>query len=125
MTWQANIAEIVEVAWWLVVAGLAGSQAADTWTSASIFRRCQDWLKSRKERSQGLQWFLAELMTCPYCLSHWTAAICLGLGFSGAWWARVPVLWLAAVRIATLTARQPDLLLDETGAVDRIEVMDE
>lgn len=79
----------------LVCAALAVNQVIETWQHGSIFRA---WY-ARAEARDG---FVAELLTCPFCLGHWVALLVV-VGFlivpAGA---RILILALAVTRLAQL-----------------------
>ncbi len=121
----------------LVIAAIAGWQAVETWHHGSIFGGPKAWLwvyRENKDRS----WVgrkIAELLTCPFCLSHWTctAAVLVMLLTEGnsAW--KLPVYCLAAIRVAQLLndlshslTRSPsgDIEIDLTKQVE-MRVLDE
>jgi hypothetical protein len=97
----------------IIITALANSQVIDTWINGSIFRKPRQFIrllgKKRRRKSKNRSWVLraaSELLLCPLCLSHWTAAVLLG----GAHWAwdfqvRAPawvILWLAVVGLSRL-----------------------
>jgi hypothetical protein len=55
----------------LVILAIATATVSMTVTMASIFRFLREWF----EDEEGFRGWLGELLTCPYCLSHWTAAL--------------------------------------------------
>ena len=57
--------------WFILL--LALSAISDTWHYGSIFASAHSWVESHKPR-----WW-AELLSCPFCLSHWLAAASLVL----------------------------------------------
>lgn len=106
----------------VAIAGMGGYQIADTWVAGSIFKRPQEWLRKRRAKSK-----VAELLTCSFCLAHWTVLICLLLLLLTSWDSpcRWPVYWFAAVKVALLVQRDEEIVLDQTAEVAGIEVMDE
>lgn len=122
----------------LLVAALAGCQAVETWHHGSLFRGVRSWLWT--VRNDEKRWWLArksaELLTCPFCLSHWTCAAAVVAMFLTDWdssW-RLPVYGLAAVRLAQLLndishplTRSPsdETEIDQTADVDEFSVVDD
>lgn len=85
----------------ILVAGLAGNQLTET-----IHHGEGPWQVLAKSRAWGEQldgWLapVGELLSCPFCLSHWTCAVCIfTLG-----WSQFPipvllVLSFAATRVS-------------------------
>ena len=124
----------------LFVAALAGCQVTETWHHGSVFRGVRARLKSIRYDGNR-RWpvrKLSELLTCPFCLSHWTCFVCvltLCLADWGSIW-RLPVYGFAVTRIAQLVndvthgiTRSPESVeeteIDETAEVDRFEVVDD
>lgn len=116
-----EIVEIADIVLSVAATGMAASQIADTWVNGGIFRRPQKWLRKHRER------FLGELLTCPFCLSHWLVlaglAICLLTDRDSL--TRIPIYLFAAVKVAVLLLRDEEVTIDQTAEVDGIEVMDE
>jgi len=88
--------------WLLLLAVAANWQLVETWHHGELFARARAWFEARG----GLS---AELVGCPFCLSHWTAilvtAVVAGSELSNHgsvdWWL-VPLFWLAVVRLSNL-----------------------
>ena len=112
----------------LLMSALANWQAVETYHHGAIFAT----VRARYEDRLG---FLAELIGCPFCLSHWTAMIFTALAFnspvvtsgSESWWL-VPAFWLATVRLSNVfndlthavcrTPRIDKELLESTGLLN-------
>lgn len=71
----------------------AGSAITMTLTKGSIFASLRDWLADRP--------FLGQLISCPYCTSHWVAAAIVWAtgwrAFDGNPWLTYPVTVFALV----------------------------
>lgn len=89
----------------LVVCALANWQMVETWHHGSIFASA----RARVEMYQGSFW--ADLLSCPFCLSHWTAggltilAMALAQQVCAApfaWFLLTPALSLAVTRLSNL-----------------------
>lgn len=63
---------------WLIVAALASSGFAITTTKSHLAFDFQDWLANRN----APKW-LQQLFSCPYCMSHYPAAIFAFQGATG------------------------------------------
>ncbi len=124
----------------LLVAALAGCQVTETWHHGGIFRGVRAKLKSVQDdgsRSWPVR-RLSELLTCPFCSSHWVCFACVLVMWLADWdsfW-RLPVYGFAVTRIAQLVSdathgivRSPESAeteeVDQTAEVDRFEVVDE
>jgi hypothetical protein len=120
---EFDLSEVVRIVLAVLLAGFAGSQVADTWLNGSLFAKPVKWLHKRREHS-----WAAELLTCGFCLRHWTTLICYV--FVMPWqadvtWLRVAfdiVCWLAAVRVSVLFEREVVEEIDEREAVEAIEI---
>lgn len=92
----------------LAAASLATMQIVETWRHGSIFAGARAEVEARTG-------FFAELLTCPFCLSHWVAGgavvVCL-LAQSVHPWLMFPV-WAFAV------TRAAQLLHDATHSISR------
>lgn len=90
------------MAWLLFLSVVANWQLVETIHHGEIFAG----MRARFEARGGL---LAELVGCPYCLSHWTAALVTGVSVGSLisnpgsidWWL-VPLFWLAVIRLSNL-----------------------
>lgn len=91
--------------WAVLIAGTANWTVIETWHHGSLF----DSVRARLEVCRGR--FLADLLLCPYCLSHWTAipllaaSLLMMVDFSQWDWWRYPGLvccWLVVIRISNL-----------------------
>lgn len=51
----------------ILLLGIASGVISLTVTKAVIFKSTRDWLESKSE-------FFGDLVTCPYCFGHWSAA---------------------------------------------------
>lgn len=96
----------------LICLTLAIGQVCDTWFNGTIFAGARADLEVKEE--QGSKW--AELMNCPFCLSHhitWMLCLFLVVSFflPGPWDAivKLPIYGLAALRLAIiLNAKLPE-----------------
>jgi hypothetical protein len=83
----------------MVMAALATWAAVETWHHGEIFARQRAYWEVREG-------FFAELLTCPFCLSHWVSLAFTGLAFANSKDANqlffVPAFWLAATRLSNL-----------------------
>ena len=59
-----------------VLLGAVVAAISVTLTKSSLFRPVRMWLGSR---TGGFWRFLARLIDCPYCTSHWIAALVVGV----------------------------------------------
>jgi len=92
----------------VVVMALAIGTVSMTITKASFFEWFRNWLEDHTD-------FLADLFSCPYCMSHWVA---LGVMFlyqplildTGNKWPDLMMSWFALVALGSLVA----------GAISRI-----
>lgn len=120
---------MVELVALLSLAVLANWQAVETWNHGSIFSK----LRARFEVEEGL---LAEAMTCPFCLSHWTAAGLTTLVFlhhpAAHWEYLVIPCWLAVTRLSNFLndlchpfCRTPHAALDEETLNELKELAEE
>lgn len=110
----------------LLLLPLASCQLVETLHHGSIFGWLRDagaWAKEHRAAS----WVLPlSSVHCPFCLSHWTAAVCVGLVFCGTpgFWV---LAWLATVRASNLIndvfkkhcrtpySRRPQEILEEVS----------
>ncbi len=89
--------------WWILpFAAIANWQMVETWHHGSLFAN----FHARLEASDG---FIANLLSCPFCLSHWTAALWTAGVFgicSDAHAAKdcllAAIWWLCTVRLSNL-----------------------
>ena len=85
----------------LLVASLSNWAVIEAYHHGSIFERFRAWV----EAHDG---FFAELLSCPYCLSHWTAlplTVLSMLALCDLTWnnlALLPVLVFAVTRLSNL-----------------------
>jgi len=90
----------------LLLLPLASCQLVETTHHGSIF----GWLRDAARRVDGIPrgnlvlWGLSlplRSLNCPFCWSHWAAALCVGLVFCGTigFWI---LAWLATVRASNL-----------------------
>ena len=122
---ELDLTDVIKVVIAVVIAGLAGSQIADTWLNGSLFARPVKWLRGGRDES-----LVAELLTCGFCLRHWTTLVCLGVMMywagqceeSWRYVAMYPVCWFAAVRVSLLFEREVEEVIDQTDEVE--EAMD-
>ncbi len=56
----------------------ANAQIIDTWINGTIFDTYRQFIKLGETSRFGALRAASELLLCPRCLSHWTAAILLG-----------------------------------------------
>jgi len=86
----------------VVVMALAIGTVSMTITKANVFEWLRSWLEDRND-------FLADLFSCPYCMSHWIA---LGVMFmyqpllidTGSRWPDLMISWFALVALGSLAA---------------------
>lgn len=86
----------------IVVMALAVGTVSMTITKANIFEWLRNWIETKND-------FLADLFSCPYCMSHWIA---LGLMFlyrplildTGNQWPDLFVSWFALVGLGSLVS---------------------
>jgi len=86
----------------IAVLALAIGTVSMTITKANVFAWLRNWLDDRND-------FLADLFSCPYCMSHWVA---LGVMFmyqpllidTGSRWPDLAVSWFALVALGSLAA---------------------
>jgi hypothetical protein len=62
----------------VIITGLANAQIIDTWINGSIFDAHRQFIKLGETSRFGALRAASELLLCPRCLSHWTAAVLLG-----------------------------------------------
>jgi hypothetical protein len=82
----------------LVVLALAVSAACNTVTQAVIFAPVRKWVRRRNA-------WLGEVISCPYCFSHWVAALAIAayrpvLVHSGFHFLDLVVSWLALIALS-------------------------
>lgn len=89
-----------------IFVSLANSQLIDTWINGSLFEVHRRFIASGKEHRIRAVRLISELLTCPRCLSHWTAALLLGtarlvweIQLAAPSWI---LLWLATVGLTRL-----------------------
>ena len=82
---------------------LASCQLVEVLRHGSIFGWLRDAAQAAEQAPKGLRWVLTPLraLNCPFCFSHWAAAICVGLVFCGTP-GLIVLLWLSATRAANL-----------------------
>lgn len=89
------------------IAPLAATHLVEVVHHGSIFRRLRSWArrnKTDKEKGPVRRW-LGELISCPFCLSHWAGAAVVILVVGAVLlspYVSLPVWWLALVRLANL-----------------------
>jgi hypothetical protein len=119
---EMSLAAAIKMTIAVAIAGFAGSQVAETWLHGSLFAKPVKWCRDRRK-----EWLLLELLSCGFCLRHWTTLACLAFtmywtGLVEASWAYVGVhlvCWFAAVRVAVLLERDLEEVVDQTGELDR------
>lgn len=127
----------------LLIAGLGGMQIVETWYHGEpwqpFIEKCK---KIRKDMDRS--WLIrkaAKLVSCPFCLSHWTCLLCAYILWANPWdsWWRFFVYWQAVVRFAWLVndltgsfTRSPSddedeevVEVDQTSEVDAVEILDQ
>lgn len=85
---------------WLLPTAAANWAAVETLHHGSIFDNPRAWLQARGG-------FINDLVSCPFCLSHWTAMALTASVFAvlvtdWKYGALAPVYWLAVVRGSNL-----------------------
>lgn len=95
----------------VLVASLATWQVVEVWHHSELFADWRDRLRAGLDsaaaagdgRPRGsLTSWLAQLLTCPWCLSVHVGMLLLFAGASGVWWLQYAVAGLAASRLANL-----------------------
>jgi hypothetical protein len=83
---------------------LATGQFVETLHHGSIFTGLRLKAFRWQQSSSRILRFAGDLLSCPFCLSHWAAVLMVTLAFASAWdiMLAAPVYWLAAVRAANL-----------------------
>lgn len=96
---------LANLTWAIVVSAVANWAALETWRHGSLFAG----VRARLEVRQG--GFLADLLLCTFCLSHWTGALILAMVLLMAvdfsywdWWQYAGLIgpWLVVVRLSNL-----------------------
>lgn len=90
----------------LLLCGLATLQLLRLWDKLTVAAAIRAWVDTRIERNpvepsklcRFWEW-LAELLSCTFCLSHWLTAGCLLLRYFGGWPGFYLLLWLATVAV--------------------------
>lgn len=106
----------------LLVLMLATNQTVITWRDGSIFAEC----RARVETWEGgLLGWLAELLSCKFCLAHWVSLVLVivfyllpgALDLNSAWTVacKTPAVWLAVTRGSQLIN---DLAKRQRGVAD-------
>lgn len=90
----------------LLAASLAGCQATEAWHHGSLFEALRARIRAILD-DDSKNWLLrklAELLNCPFCLSHWTCGTAILVMFLAGPESlyRWPVYALAATRVAQL-----------------------
>lgn len=84
----------------LFTLGIATGTASFTLTKSKVFASLRSWIAAKNK-------WLGDLFGCPYCMSHWLAAIAMAIyrpRFLHTFWiADYGVAWLFMVFLATLT----------------------
>ena len=86
----------------VVVMALAIGTVSMTITKANVFEWLRDWLDKKND-------FLADLFSCPYCMSHWVALVLMFVYQplvldTGNKWPDLAVSWFALVALGSLAA---------------------
>jgi len=89
-----------------VIAAPANAQLIDTWINGTLFESHRRFIASGKEHRLRAVRLISELLLCPRCLSHLTAALLLGtvrlvweIQLAAPSWI---LLWLATVGLTRL-----------------------
>lgn len=99
------MAMMIDVVIAVILAALANWAVIECWHHGVVFEKPRAWLEAHDPG------FLVDLFTCPYCLSHWTAAplfvatLVLFTDLQGWPWYRwfaLPVLSFAVTRLSNL-----------------------
>jgi len=88
------------------IAAPASAQLIDTWINGSLFETHRRFIASGREHGLQAVRLISELLLCPRCLSHWTAALLLGM-VRLVWEIQLAapswiLLWLATVGLTRL-----------------------
>jgi hypothetical protein len=104
----------------------ANSQVVDTWINGSIFDAHRQFIKELGNRNRlRILRAVFELVLCPRCLSHWTAAGLLGTArlvwdvqaSAPAW----IIVWIATVGLSRYIYQRTNKEEDSFGAIQPYE----
>jgi hypothetical protein len=80
---------------WLILV-FAISAAGDSWHWGSIFSNWRAWVEAHRP-----VWW-SELLSCPFCLSHWLAALAVLISNQPLSWGWSIIFWLSLVKGVSL-----------------------
>jgi ribosomal protein L37AE/L43A len=89
----------------ILVLGIAAGFISLTVTKSTIFEPFRDFFFHRSEKSAVMK-FLYDLVTCPYCFSHWVSLVMVCIWQPrivncGCIWVDLGVSWFVMVGIAS------------------------
>jgi len=85
-----------------IVCVFASWQIVETLRHGSIFRPLRQWANANRDHVHGEVALLAQLLSCPFCLSHWAPWVPLLVCLYGPEWLMLPVYVLAITRLTQL-----------------------
>ena len=88
--------------WQWICCVLASWQIVETLRHGSLFRPLRQWANVRRGHPFAPVAWLAQLLGCPFCLSHWAPWLPLLACLYGPEWCLLPVYVLGITRLTQL-----------------------